>query len=106
MIDRTHLATLRGFAAGQASTSDDDDYGTDLYNMRGTFRGERKPDGWPEGSWQIHCESCDVFHAPFHYQNIQPLLRFMEDFDLCFHGYDAQILMQWKIFFTTEAPKE
>lgn len=105
-IDRTHLATIREHPASEVSFWDREDYGMDLYDMRGSFRGVRKPNGWPDGLKEIHCKCCDVFHTPFRYQNIHPALRFLEGFDFCFRGYDAQLFIEWRLFFEDEATKE
>jgi hypothetical protein len=59
-------------------------------NYRATFMNVRYPDGWPE-RYRTHCDLCDGFHARFRFENVHPLLSFLDDVTMCVRGYGTHL---------------
>jgi hypothetical protein len=57
---------------------------------RAAFMNVRYPDGWPE-RYRTHCDLCDGFHARFRFENVHPLLSFLDDVTMCVRGHAAHL---------------
>jgi hypothetical protein len=55
-------------------------------DLRYGFKDVRYPDGWPIGLRELHCDLCDEWHTDFRFEDMHPLLRFLEDMTVCFRG--------------------
>ena len=53
--------------------------------------------GWPRHLQKIFCECCRGFHAKFRHMNLHPLLRFLEDVDVCWQGSGGKLYVDNRI---------
>ncbi|KAJ4293519.1 hypothetical protein N0V90_008802 [Kalmusia sp. IMI 367209] len=81
------------------------EYYENVRYVRGMFQGMRIPNGWPIALQQIYCELCQGFHARFQHHNLHPLLRFLEDVDICWKGRGSRIYMATHIVHHIEVPR-
>jgi hypothetical protein len=82
----------------------DNDYWWRMRDVRAGFRGVRYPDGWPVGLRELHCDLCDYWHTDFRFENIHPLLQFLEDMTVCFRGQGQHLKLDICIVSTKLAP--
>lgn len=57
------------------------------------FRGIRVPNGWPRELQEIHCECCEGFHGKVRTATLHPVMRFLEDVDICCTGKAGRVPM-------------
>lgn len=96
----------------QSCTSDENtinQYDERMSDIRSGFRGVRIqndiPVGWPVGLRELHCDLCDRWHTNFLFQNLHPLLRFLEDITLCIRGHGSQVMIKLAIVSSNLAPR-
>jgi hypothetical protein len=80
-------------------------YGEERYSYRRAFKGVRYPNGWPE-CYRTYCNLCSGFHAQFRFENLHPLLSFLDDVTMCVRGYGPHLYIKLSIINeleTTEA---
>jgi hypothetical protein len=82
----------------------DNDYWWRMHDVRAGFRGVRYPDTWPVGLRELHCDLCDYWHTDFRFENIHPLLRFLEETTVCFRGQGQHLKLDICIVSTKLAP--
>lgn len=80
-------------------------FSTDLYNTRSAFRGIRSSNGWPIGYGEIHCDLCERFHTKLKHEHLHPMLRFLEDVDICFKGNGTKLYAEFKIVKEADVPQ-
>lgn len=68
------------------------------------LRDFRRPNGWPSGYHEIHCNICDGFHLDFKFSKVHPLLHFLEDVSLCFRGHGPHLYLDINIVADCDAP--
>lgn len=75
-------------------------YGENMADLRASFRGmrfqQRDENGrpqWPAGLREIQCHLCDRWHTKFHFQNLHPLLQFLDNGSTCFRGYGSRLML-------------
>jgi hypothetical protein len=68
-------------------------YESRMWRIRWGFQGIRFPNGWPEGLRELHCDLCDGWHTDFRFENLHPLLQFLEDASVCFRGHGTRLMM-------------
>jgi len=61
--------------------------------------------GWPEGFREIYCHICNGFHTRLRFQNIHPLLRPLEDMQICFRGHGQHVLFTLNLLYYARSPR-
>lgn len=82
-----------------------EDYAEKRKHYRFGFMDFRFPNGWPSEYYQIHCNVCDGFHAKFNFENLHPLLSFLENLDLCVRGNGTQMFFRYDFVSDYDSPK-
>ncbi|KAI8933403.1 hypothetical protein NX059_010018 [Plenodomus lindquistii] len=73
--------------------------------IRAMFRGVRLGgSGWPAGLREIYCETCACFHPRFRFEHVHPVLRFLEDTNICVRGQETTLRIQLDLFNEEAAP--
>lgn len=73
--------------------------------VRQGFRRVRFPNGWPVGLREIYCINCDRFHTRFRFENLHPVLRFLESLTVCFRGHGSRLRLTIGTIAEYRAPK-
>jgi len=61
--------------------------------------------GWPAGYRETYCKICNSFHTKFRFQNIHPLLRSLDDMEICFRGDGPLLLFTVRTLYSVKAPR-
>ncbi|KAJ4377292.1 hypothetical protein N0V83_000116 [Neocucurbitaria cava] len=73
--------------------------------VRQGFQRVRIPNGWPVGLREIYCIICDGFHTRFRFENLHPMLRFLESLTVCFRGHGSILRLTIGTIAEYRAPK-
>lgn len=76
-----------------------------LHETRRAFRGIRSSHGWPIGYGEIYCELCERFHTKLKHDHLHPMLRFLEDVDICFKGNGTKLYAAFVFFKEADVPQ-